>query len=55
MIIHELELRNFRNYEKLVLKLPNGITVFYGENAQGKNNILEELSAKSRDGPLNEV
>lgn len=41
MIIKTIELSNYRNYEKLSLELDQGTNIFYGDNAQGKTNILE--------------
>ena len=41
MLITELELQNFRNYETQKIEFNNSINVFYGDNAQGKTNILE--------------
>lgn len=43
MYIEYLNLLNFRNYEKLNLKLCKNINVFIGDNAQGKTNILESI------------
>lgn len=43
MIIESIELKNFRNYEILSLKLNPGSNIFYGDNAQGKTNILEAI------------
>ena len=43
MIIESLDLENFRNYENLNLRLDKGINIFFGENAQGKTNILEAI------------
>ena len=43
MIIESCRLVNFRNYDTLELQLDKGINLFYGENAQGKTNILEAL------------
>ena len=43
MIIKSLELSNFRNYESLHLSFSDGTNIFYGDNAQGKTNILESL------------
>lgn len=34
-------LRNFRNYRYLELELPQGASLFIGDNAQGKTNLLE--------------
>ena len=43
MIIKSIELKNFRNYEELNLNLDGGTNIFYGDNAQGKTNILESI------------
>ena len=43
MIIKSLELENYRNYESLQLELSDGTNIFYGDNAQGKTNILESV------------
>ena len=43
MIIKEIELRDFRNYESLNLQFHNKVNIFLGDNAQGKTNILEAL------------
>ena len=43
MIINNIRLSNFRNYEQLSLELSPGINIFLGENAQGKTNILESV------------
>ena len=41
MIIESIELSNFRNYENLQIHLDEGTNILYGDNAQGKTNILE--------------
>lgn len=41
--IASLHLRNFRNYQRLDLTLPQGLVVFTGGNAQGKSNLLEAV------------
>lgn len=41
MIIKKIELKNFRNYENLKISLSSGTNILYGDNAQGKTNILE--------------
>lgn len=41
MIIRSIELKNFRNYEELQLQLNHGTNILFGDNAQGKTNILE--------------
>ena len=43
MNITEIKLKNFRNYEYQELELNKGINIFYGNNAQGKTNILESI------------
>ena len=43
MYIEEIKLENFRNYIKQEIKLKNGINLFYGNNAQGKTNIIESI------------
>ena len=47
MIIKEIELRDFRNYESLNLQFHNKVNLFLGENAQGKTNILEAIYLSS--------
>ena len=43
MIIKNIKLSNFRNYDNLKLELSEGVNIFYGDNAQGKTNILEAI------------
>ena len=43
MYIEKLKLQNFRNYDNLNLKLSPKINVFYGDNGEGKTNILESI------------
>lgn len=43
MTVRDLELINFRNYEKQKISFGDGINILYGQNAQGKTNILEAL------------
>lgn len=43
MWINNIKLSNFRNYNKKEIKLHENINVFYGENAQGKTNIIESI------------
>ncbi|HEX5692032.1 MAG TPA: AAA family ATPase, partial [Roseiflexaceae bacterium] len=43
MHVSHLTLRDFRNYDRLELKLDPGTTLFYGPNAAGKTTILEAL------------
>lgn len=41
MIIKSIELHDFRNYENMKIEFQQGINILYGDNAQGKTNILE--------------
>lgn len=43
MVIKSLELSNFRNYDFLDLTFDKGTNILYGDNAQGKTNILESV------------
>ena len=43
MIIESIQLENFRNYNSMKLKFDSGTNIFYGNNAQGKTNILEAV------------
>ena len=43
MYIKNIKLKNFRNYENQEINLENKINIFYGDNAQGKTNILEAI------------
>ncbi len=54
MFVESLELLNFRNYKDLHISFDKGTNIFYGDNAQGKTNILEAVymasTAKSHRG-----
>ena len=41
MNILSIELKNFRNYENLEISFDEGTNILFGDNAQGKTNILE--------------
>ena len=43
MIIKSLELADFRNYNSLHIHFSKGTNILYGDNAQGKTNILEAI------------
>lgn len=43
MRIEELQLHNFRNYERLKLVFQPGVNVLFGLNGQGKTNLLEAI------------
>lgn len=43
MIIESIELKNYRNYDQLHMEFSPGTNILYGNNAQGKTNILEAV------------
>jgi len=43
VIIKSIKLENFRNYDSLDLNFENGTNILYGDNAQGKTNVLEAI------------
>lgn len=43
MIIKSIELADYRNYDSLDMKFDKGTNILYGDNAQGKTNILEAI------------
>lgn len=43
MILKELTLRSFRNYNESILDFSDKINILYGENGSGKTNILEAV------------
>lgn len=43
MYIESIQLKNFRNYETLEMEFDKGTNILYGDNAQGKTNILEAI------------
>ncbi len=43
MIIKNIEMHSFRNYESLKINLDDKINIIYGENGQGKTNLLESI------------
>jgi len=47
MLITNLKLQNFRNYESLNINFDKEINIIYGDNAQGKTNILEAIYLSS--------
>lgn len=48
MHVRELDLRNFRSWPELNLKLEPGVTVFAGRNGHGKTNIVEAVHYSSK-------
>ena len=43
MIIKSLELKDFRNYDNLKIDFSKDTNILYGDNAQGKTNLLEAI------------
>ncbi len=43
MIIKSIELTDFRNYENVLINFKEGTNILYGDNAQGKTNVLESI------------
>ena len=47
MWIKKIKINNFRNYKSQEINLEKNINIFYGENAQGKTNIIEAIFLSS--------
>ena len=47
MWINKIKINNFRNYEQEEIVFNKNINLFFGENAQGKTNILEAIFLSS--------
>ena len=43
MYIKTLELSDFRNYDNLSINFGQDTNILYGDNAQGKTNVLESV------------
>ena len=43
MTVNSVKIKNFRNIADLSFTADNGVNVIYGENAQGKTNLLEAV------------
>ncbi len=58
MLIKNIEIKNFRNIENISLAPTEGMNVIWGENAQGKTNLIEAIwlmtGAKSFRGSKDE-
>lgn len=55
MVIEKLNLCNYRNYETLDLNVDSKTNILYGDNAQGKTNILEAIYIYVAQRNLTEV
>lgn len=52
MVIQELSLKNFRNYNELDVVFNDKLNIIIGNNAQGKTNILESIYYLSITKPM---
>ncbi len=43
MYVHDIKLKNYRNYDYADISFGKEVNVIYGNNAQGKTNILESI------------
>ena len=43
MFLKKISLINFRNYDQLSISFSKGINILYGDNGQGKTNLLESI------------
>lgn len=43
MILKEIKLENFTNYESFKCALSEGVNIFIGDNGQGKSNLLDSI------------
>ena len=43
MNVKRIKLNNFRNYEEQEILLDKNINIIYGNNGEGKTNILESI------------
>lgn len=43
MFLRQLNITNFRNYDNISISLTPNINIFFGNNAQGKTNLLEAI------------
>lgn len=47
MIVDSIMLENYRNYKSLEISFDAGTNILYGDNAQGKTNVLEAIYVSS--------
>ena len=43
MKLNTIKLANFRNYEHIDLKFNNHLNIIYGNNGEGKTNLVEAI------------
>jgi DNA replication and repair protein RecF len=52
MLVNEIFLDGFRNYENVTARFNDGVNVIYGRNAQGKTNLIEAVFYLATGRPL---
>ncbi len=55
MYIKKIKVENFRNIEFMEIEPHNEINVIYGQNGQGKTNLLEAIWLLRQSGFLQDV
>ena len=55
MVIDKLFVQQFRNYESQLVNLSPELNIFYGDNAQGKTNLLEAIYLAAMAGTFKNV
>ena len=43
MFVELIELNNYRNFDSVKVEFSPGVNIFFGDNAQGKTNLLESI------------
>ena len=43
MYLKRIQFKNYRNYSNLKISFNKGINIIYGNNAQGKTNVIESI------------
>ena len=43
MFVESIELNNYRNFDSVKVEFSPGVNIFFGDNAQGKTNLLESI------------
>ena len=47
MFVESIELNNYRNFDSLKVEFSPGVNIFFGDNAQGKTNLLESICKRN--------
>ena len=43
MYVEKLKLKNYRNYNEIEIDFDKNINIIYGNNAEGKTNLIESI------------